>query len=63
LLAAPSPWSGKRLRLWRVIQVLEGIGTFEAQQVLEKLAKGTPGSRLTREAQTSLQRLGHRSEE
>jgi WD domain, G-beta repeat len=50
-------WSGERLRLWRVIQVLEGIGTPEAQAVLKKLAQGAPASRLTQEARASLQRL------
>jgi hypothetical protein len=56
-------WTGERLRLWRVIQVLEAIGTPDARVVLEKLAKGAPESRLTREAQASLHRLAKRSAE
>jgi RNA polymerase sigma factor (sigma-70 family) len=50
-------WSGECLRLWRVIQVLEGIGTPGAQAVLKTLAQGAPGSRLTQEAKASLGRL------
>ncbi len=54
-------WSGEWLRVWRVIQVLEGIGTPEAQAVLHKLAEGTPASRLTAEAKASAQRLAKRA--
>jgi len=53
--------SGERLRLWRVIQVLEGIGTPEAQQVLQTLASGAPASQLTQEARASLERLAKRA--
>jgi len=28
-------WSGERLRLWRAIQVLEGVGTADADPVEE----------------------------
>jgi RNA polymerase sigma factor (sigma-70 family) len=48
------------LRSVRSLEVLEYIGTLEARQVLEKLANGAPEARLTREAQTSLQRLAKR---
>jgi len=54
-------WEGERLRQWRVIQVLEGIGTAEAQAVLKTLAGGAPGSRLTQQAKASLERLAKRS--
>lgn len=44
----------------RAVEALERIGDSEARQVLEKLAKGADGHRLTREAQGSLQRLAQR---
>ncbi len=53
-------WSGERFRLWRVIQVLEAIGTPEAKTGLEKLAGGAPASWFTREARNSLRRLAQR---
>jgi dipeptidyl aminopeptidase/acylaminoacyl peptidase len=49
------------LRDLRWVEVLERIGTPEARQVLEKLAKGAPESRLTREAEGTLERLVRRS--
>jgi hypothetical protein len=45
------------LRTLRAIDVLESIGTPEAQQILRKLAEGAPGARETREAKTALERL------
>jgi hypothetical protein len=39
-----------RLRALRCVEVLERIGSAEAQSVLRELAKGTAGARLTREA-------------
>jgi ADP-ribose pyrophosphatase YjhB (NUDIX family) len=42
----------------RTIAVLEGMGTIEALQVLQKLAAGLPGARLTEDARASLSRLG-----
>ena len=47
----------ERLRAVRGVEVLERIGSAEALAVLEALAKGAPGTRLTREAQASLGRL------
>jgi hypothetical protein len=52
--------SPDRLRVLRVVEVLEHIGTSEARQVLEGLAKGVPEARLTREAKASLERLARR---
>jgi RNA polymerase sigma factor (sigma-70 family) len=49
--------SPKRLLTLRALEVLEHIGTREATQVLQKLAKGAPEARLTQEAKTSLERL------
>ena len=37
--------------------VLEQIGTTEARQLLETLAKGTPEAALTQDAQAALERL------
>jgi hypothetical protein len=50
----------ERLRELRAVQVLESIGTSEAQQVLQGLVKGVPGARLTMEVQTALARLAKR---
>lgn len=53
--------SGKSLRVWRAIEVLEHLGTLESRQLLEVLAKGTSESRLTREAKAALERSARRS--
>jgi WD40 repeat protein len=45
----------------RALEGLEFLGTVEARQVLESLAQGAPGARLTREAQAALTRLTQRS--
>jgi WD40 repeat protein len=47
---------GDRLRAYRAVEVLELIGTPEARQVLETLAKGAPGALLTMSAQAALKR-------
>jgi hypothetical protein len=52
--------SGDRLGELRAVEVLERIGTREAEHLLKKLAKGAPEARLTREAKASLQRLAKR---
>jgi hypothetical protein len=49
--------SGPKLRTLRAIEVLEHIGTPEAQEVLQTLAKGAPEALITREAKASLDRL------
>jgi RNA polymerase sigma factor (sigma-70 family) len=48
---------GELLRSLRAIEMLELIGTPAARKFLEKLATGGPEARLTREAQSALQRL------
>jgi WD40 repeat protein len=45
------------LQTVRAIEVLEHIGTPEAQQVLKTLAQGMPEARVTREASAALERL------
>jgi RNA polymerase sigma factor (sigma-70 family) len=42
----------------RVVDVLETIATPEARAMLQRLAKGSPKTLLTREAETALMRLG-----
>jgi hypothetical protein len=49
-----------RLRVQRGVEVLERIGTREARQVLEAMARGMPESRLTSEAKAALARLAKR---
>jgi WD40 repeat protein len=48
---------GEGLRSVRAIEALERIGTPEARQVLQALAKGAAGAVLTRAAQGALERL------
>jgi hypothetical protein len=60
LLAKLDSWSGERLRAQRTTTVLEHIGTAEARQILEKLAKGAPEAQWTIEAKASLKRLAER---
>jgi WD40 repeat protein len=55
--ARPSP---ELLRGLRAVAVLEYIGTKESQQLLQKLAQGVAGARLTRDAQAALERLARR---
>jgi WD40 repeat protein len=49
------------LQALRGVEALEEIGGPEARQVLEQIARGAGGARLTRAAQSSLQRLSQRS--
>jgi hypothetical protein len=53
--------AGEELATWRAIEVLERTGTTEVRAVLEKLAQGSPGHRVTSEAAAALQRLARRS--
>jgi RNA polymerase sigma factor (sigma-70 family) len=50
----PSP---ERLRMLRALEILERAGTADARSVLEVLARGAPGARLTEEAKAALYRL------
>ncbi|QJW94103.1 WD40 repeat domain-containing protein [Frigoriglobus tundricola] len=49
--------SGEGLRAVRAVEVLEQIGTPDAQKVLAELAAGAPGSALTQNATAALGRL------
>jgi RNA polymerase sigma factor (sigma-70 family) len=49
------------LRALRAVAVLEDVGTPQARQVLETLAKGEPEARLTLAAKASLQRLARKA--
>jgi WD40 repeat protein len=55
--AVPAP---ERLRVLRAVEVLERIGSAEARRILESLAAGAEGARLTREAAASARRLARR---
>jgi hypothetical protein len=52
--ATPSP---EMVQALRAVEVLEHIGTTDACELLEKLANGLAGARLTDEAKASLARL------
>ncbi|HMC65359.1 MAG TPA: hypothetical protein VKI65_10515 [Gemmataceae bacterium] len=60
-MRGPSAKTSLKLRALRAIEVLEHIGTPEAQALLKDLAKGAPEARLTQEAKASLERLAKRS--
>jgi WD40 repeat protein len=60
LLGRLKPASGERLRALRAVEVLESIGTPEAQRLLQTLGQGAPEVLLTREAKASLRRLAQR---
>ena len=47
---------GEHLRAYRAIEVLERIGTPEALQVLQELAKGAPGALITTSAKAVVKR-------
>jgi hypothetical protein len=55
------PWPQERLRLVRLIEVLEKTGTAEARQGLEKLVQRAPEPDLKQEARAALERLARRA--
>jgi RNA polymerase sigma factor (sigma-70 family) len=55
--------SGAQLQELRAVEVLEQIGTSEAQETLRRLTQGTPEARLTHEAAAALERLARRTTE
>ncbi len=52
-----APLSADDLRAHRALEILESIGTSEARSVLETIAGGAGGARVTVEAKAALQRL------
>lgn len=52
--------AGPSLRAVRGVETLERIGTAEARQLLETLAKGAAGTTLTREAEAAVKRRAKR---
>lgn len=52
--------SVETIRQVRAVEALELIGSPEARQLLERLAAGPAGSRLTQEARAAVERLGRR---
>jgi WD40 repeat protein len=54
-VTGPSP---DMVRPTRALEVLERLGTPEARQLLEELAKGDKNAQLTRDAKATLKRLG-----
>jgi hypothetical protein len=55
------PMPPEQLRAVRGVDVLERIGTAEARESLEELAKGNPKSRLMQQAKETLERLAKRT--
>jgi hypothetical protein len=56
----PTPGSPYRLRQLRAVELLEGMATTAARDVLSELAKGAAEAPLTREASAALERLRRR---
>lgn len=54
------PITSTRLRCLRAVEVLECIGSAEAQRVLQKLADGAPGAVETEDARAALKRLSRK---
>jgi WD40 repeat protein len=59
-LQAGPKGSPASLRAYRLVQLLEQIGSPSARDLLRTLSRGAEGAMLTTEAQTSLRRLGGR---
>jgi WD40 repeat protein len=60
LAEPPTVQVPEKRRQLRSVRILETIGTAEAQQVLEMLAKGATESHLTQETKAALRRLARR---
>ena len=60
LLTKVEQLTPESIRALRASEVLEHLGSPEAKQVLEMLATGAEGTRLTMEAKASLERLKKR---
>jgi WD40 repeat protein len=60
MLPAGWPLSPDQLRQLRTVEVMEHLGSSEAQRVLRGLFQGDPDARLTQEAKASLDRLARR---
>jgi hypothetical protein len=54
---APDEMTTAELQQWRALAVVEYAGTPEARRLLEELASGAPGARLTTWASATLERL------
>jgi hypothetical protein len=61
LVEKASPTSSTRLRPQRALEALELIGSPEARQLLEALARGQPEARRTQDTKAALQRLSRRA--
>ncbi len=61
LVAKIEQLTPESLRRIRALEVLEHIGDSEAKKVLETLAAGAEGAKLTEEAKASLARLNRRA--
>jgi WD40 repeat protein len=57
---APPP-SAEQVRSLRAVEALEYMGTAQARRLLQELAGGARGARLTQEAKASLDRLARRA--
>jgi hypothetical protein len=53
-MRVPQP---EQLRVLRALEILEQIGSPDARQVLETVAGGAPGGRITEDAKACLKRL------
>jgi hypothetical protein len=52
----------EQLRAIRAVRILEWLGDADARAILDKLAKGAPGARLTVDAQEAVERLSKRDQ-
>lgn len=57
LLEALTQWPPEDLRAVRAMEALEHMASADAEKLLQALANGSPGARLTREAEASLNSL------